>query len=579
MATTNGGGAVSRRRGTSNGPAAAAAAAAAKEGVERVGNSSSGRADSSKMPRKDSGRMLSLSSVGKLRLRCIVCLAPAATAAERRRKRSAVGKAVALMLCSAAMLLLGSMNSGSGKGGLLGGLLAPFSLSAWRSYRSSSSSSSGWRILPSSVDFLDGALGYDGPDNRPGRSLSDRDGRLSTLDRSAFGKSYGELLLRRLGPEDGGRKIAGPDPNDNLAHDPLPLHPSLWTDEPYDPYDDDGVRSAVFRLENKETRTCQRAPWHRYHRPTCNDFHAVDVLGGVEGGDIAYLGRGHFRQAFDVKGRSDEEPDTTLKVLRWRTGHDDYVGRIEKTRMDALVMERLTSSPRITNVHGHCATSIVVESLPGEVWDVVVPTERTVRPSDIHDEDGVDNMNGMSPMEKLQLALDTAEALSELHGFKDGVIVHDDIDLGQFLRTPEGKVKLNDFNRAKPMLWDPVEQKYCKYNNGGIGGKMRSPQEFFRPPGNLDESMDVYSLGNNFYGILTGLWPFYLLEDEEAQRQMVKGERPFIDPRWREHSVVEKKLIEVIEKCWIHDPEERADIFWVVKVLREAVAESAALVG
>ena len=44
-----------------------------------------------------------------------------------------------------------------------------------------------------------------------------------------------------------------------------------------------------------------------------------------------------------------------LKTIRFKLGYeyDSY----EYTRLDALVMERLTSSPRIANVFGFCGTS------------------------------------------------------------------------------------------------------------------------------------------------------------------------------------------------------------------------------
>lgn len=411
------------------------------------------------------------------------------------------------------------------------------------------------------------------------RLLPDRDDRLPILDRSSFGKSYGKLKIRKLPPGEA-RAVGPPDPRDTEADETLPLDPPLLDPGWYAPFDDDAVRSAVFRTMNKETNNCLRAPWHKFHRPNCNDFHSVDVLAGVTEDNISYLSHGFFRQAFSIKGRTSAgtviAPNVTLKALRWRSDYDDFIeNRMEKTRMDALIMERLTSSPRITDVHGHCAFSVVTESLPGEMWDDVVPTHNVIDEGDLHDKDGVDNKNGMSPIEKLKLALNIAEALSDLHGFKDGVIVHDDLDLGQYLRTRQigGKVKLNDFNRAKPLLWDPLKQKYCKYYNGHIGGKLRSPEEYTEPPGLLNEKMDVFALGNIFYGILTGLFPFYFSSHDEAEKRLVKGDRAYIDERWRTHSFAEKKLIDAIEKCWIHDPDERTDIFWVVRFLRDALDE------
>ena len=194
----------------------------------------------------------------------------------------------------------------------------------------------------------------------------------------------------------------------------------------------------------------------------------MDLLGN----NLWYLGRGHFRQAFCINGTLS--PDVTLKVMRWTSDKEIFsTNRYEKTRMDALVMERLTSSPRITDMYGYCATSILVESLPGEIWETVVPAPRKITRDDLNDELDVDNKNAMTPTKKIELALEISEALAELHGYREGVISHDDIDFGQFLRTKNGMVKLNDFNRAKPMLWDPIKEQYCKYYNGHIGGKVR----------------------------------------------------------------------------------------------------------
>lgn len=85
----------------------------------------------------------------------------------------------------------------------------------------------------------------------------------------------------------------------------------------------------------------------------------------------------------------------------------------------------------------------------------------------------------------------------------------------------------------------------------------------------LDEKIDVYSFGNNIYALLTGLWVFYENDDDETtQNQVVKGERAYVDVRYRNHSFIEGKLVEIMERCWIHDPDERADIFEAVRFLR-----------
>ena len=51
----------------------------------------------------------------------------------------------------------------------------------------------------------------------------------------------------------------------------------------------------------------------------------------------------------------------------------------------------------------------------------------------------------------------------------------------------------------------------------------------------------------------------------------------YIDDRYRTRSFAEGKLVEIMERCWVYDPVKRADIFEVVRFLRDAVEENNAL--
>jgi len=120
----------------------------------------------------------------------------------------------------------------------------------------------------------------------------------------------------------------------------------------------------------------------------------------------------------------------------------------------------------------------------------------------------------------------------------------------------------------------------------------------------LDEKIDIYSFGNNIYGLLTGLWVFYENDDDKVvqvrtfilpfdasqscevesnsryvagihlQGKVTEGQRPYIDDRYRNHSYIEGKLVELMERCWIEEPRERVDIFEAVRFLREVTEES-----
>jgi len=51
-------------------------------------------------------------------------------------------------------------------------------------------------------------------------------------------------------------------------------------------------------------------------------------------------------------------------------------------------------------------------------------------------------------------------------------------------------------------------------------------------------------------------------------------ELPYINIRYRNGTYAEQKLIEIMERCWIYEPEQRIDIFTVVTFLKKAVKEN-----
>ena len=56
------------------------------------------------------------------------------------------------------------------------------------------------------------------------------------------------------------------------------------------------------------------------------------------------------------------------------------------------------------------------------------------------------------------------------------------------------------------MQWDEVAGGYCKFNNGEAFANCSAPEEFMAL--NLDKAIDTFSLGNNLYWMLMGLWNF-----------------------------------------------------------------------
>lgn len=315
---------------------------------------------------------------------------------------------------------------------------------------------------------------------------------------------------------------------------------------------------------------CTRPSFYRAYRPNCNAFHEIDPC--FDPG-VGYLNQGWYRQVWSFETASMDD-SFVLKVLNIQHEFDHEL--FEMVRTDALVMERLSSSPRIVDIYGHCGTSVATEDMYQELEFKIVNGTGYATAEDIQNQESivhdVSPRNSYTANEKLVLALKMSEAIADLHGFKEGVIVHNDIQLCQYLINRYGQMKLNDFNRAEILLWDRETEEYCRYRSGLVYGNYRSPEEDLDEP--LNEQIDVFSLGNNFYGLLTGLWIFYENKDDQAvQSKVINEELPFIDNRYSHRSFAEATLIKAMKMCWKHDPDERSDIFEIVKFLRRAVGE------
>jgi hypothetical protein len=67
------------------------------------------------------------------------------------------------------------------------------------------------------------------------------------------------------------------------------------------------------------------------------------------------------------------------------------------------------------------------------------------------------------------------------------------------------------------------------------------------------------------------VFPFYELKEREVAKMVKKGDVPYIDPRYKDKSFGEAKLIEIMELCWTYERQKRIDIFKLVDLLRDAV--------
>jgi hypothetical protein len=71
------------------------------------------------------------------------------------------------------------------------------------------------------------------------------------------------------------------------------------------------------------------------------------------------------------------------------------------------------------------------------------------------------------------------------------------------------------------------------------------------------------------------VYPFYQEQDDKSVQAKLKADQTaFIDPRYRNRSFGESKLVEIIERCWVFDPDKRIDVFELAQVLREVIKEN-----
>ena len=232
--------------------------------------------------------------------------------------------------------------------------------------------------------------------------------------------------------------------------------------------------------DSSEDSKCEPPGWYESYQPNCNFFHDFDISRYSSSNhgfrqyenyeyDSMYSSYGYWRDTWILKyafGKSQiEQEGMALKLLQYRHSVSSSISLI---RHDALVMERLTASPRIMNLYGHCGTSIGVELVENEVEEFIVPGSGMISKSDLEDSQDVNPQNHFSSTEKLEIALTMAEGLADLHGFKDGIIVHADVQLCQWMRrSKDNKLILGDFNKMHVLFWDEVGNKYCKFNEGG----------------------------------------------------------------------------------------------------------------
>ena len=267
--------------------------------------------------------------------------------------------------------------------------------------------------------------------------------------------------------------------------------------------------------------------------------------------------------------------------------HDFDDWTFHRQSRDAIVSERLTSSLRVTSIFAFCGNSGFFDFANGGSltdrleahWEALddAKNEEEEKEEVVEEErgkqriDDTKNERILDQRTKLSLAHDIAAALADLHD-ADGMrnasgdiisasMVHADLTTDQFIKI-DGQWKLNDFNRCKFMRRhrntgiDGGDGTPCGFLFGINPGKSRSPEEYNYQE--ETEKVDVYSLGNVFYTVLTDEIPFDDVSSNQAVKDIKNGIRAKIPPRLlKSEDPVDIALQTVVEQTWRQEPQDR----------------------
>jgi len=290
------------------------------------------------------------------------------------------------------------------------------------------------------------------------------------------------------------------------------------------------------------------ADWQTTLHPSCFLIHEMDLS------HAQLVNRGVFRRVYRIQEYDGR--NLALKTL----GRDNNFDMIsaEQHRKDAVAYEQLSASPYVANIYGSCVNSAVFDFAQG--GDL-----RSLRKSG--------DLLKLSYLGRLELARDTAMAVADFHHpTKEGVatMLHGDIKDNQFILI-DGKYRLNDFNRAHFVSWNPDTNQACKYKFGYSAGKWRSPEEYRNT--HLTEKIDVWSLGVVLYCILTGKEPYYPMQSNEVSKVVQNGKRLVVknEAILKSNHTFHKSMLKAMDMCLVHDKKKRASSRQVAEFLDSAL--------
>jgi len=366
----------------------------------------------------------------------------------------------------------------------------------------------------------------------------------------------------------------------------------------------DTMEMKYFPLHETRGDACvQMSPWQSMSFPTCNNLHEMGFVSSLEDTSLRLLSSsGSWRDAWRFKAwvpfnQRQILQNVILKTIKFEhTLQDRY---FEHSRVDALSMERLTSSRYVMNIHGFCGMSVVTERGTDDIIHFVKHLS--------------------SSRDKVDLAWKVAQSVASVHEI-DGMnttvsLVHNDINDGNIFIGRKNTPLLNDFNIAVLMMKDRNTNQSCSFPGHypnpqvcNICGELcmildmvteshlttyifhyqwKSYEEQVGPDGNanseITEKVDIYALGNLLFRFATGKAPWREMADNSRDAKLTQEQKAHIvqlkmkgkTPKIPEEVLKLKSkdpyinlLLKAMEMCYRFNPKERPTAREVVDFLK-----------
>lgn len=184
---------------------------------------------------------------------------------------------------------------------------------------------------------------------------------------------------------------------------------------------------------------------------------------------------------------------------------------------------------------------------------------------------------------KLQLGASVAVGVAHIHEIDEDnrpSMAHYDLNPRNIAIVGAGKPKINDFNIAEFLHWNPSKNATCGFPSRLHEPWWRAPEEVSLTQDNstaLTAAVDVYALGSILFHILTTHSPRGKMKKERAEEvraKVLKGEPPFLDSKYtksKDPSIVAFR--KAMKLCFEPDPTKRGSARQVADIMLTALLE------